>query len=242
MKKSTAVLLAVFVLMPGHFLRADDTSANDTLESRLRQALRQNAQQLQDAQGQLAAAQAAQAQSDQDKAALQSKLDAANAQVAALSKQDADDKAAAASAASDLNAKIADLSAQLDKYKAAVEAWQKDDKDNAQLAALKEHARAQLAAQSLVLQRLLDERERENLALYKLGTEILTRYQNFGLGDALAAKEPFIGTSRVKLQTLIQDYHDKLLDSVVTPGQPAPNAPDPASRPSSAPTSTATNP
>jgi len=214
----------------------------------LRAALQQTAQQLRDEQDQLAAAQAAQTQSDQDKAALQAKLDAANAQVAALTKQDADDKASAATAASDFNAKIGDLNAQLDKYKAALDAWEKDDKANAQLAVVKESARAQLAAANLILQRSLDDHERENLALYKLGDEILMRYQKFGLGDALAAKEPFIGTSRVKLQTLVQDYRDKLLDHVVTPGGPAPGAPSSsANRTTDAPTvptspTTATNP
>ncbi len=224
MKKSIAILFAMLVLVSGRSLLADATNSNDALESRLRAALQQTAQQLRDEQDQLAAAQAAQVQSDQEKAALQAKLEAANAQVAVVTKQDADDKAAAAAAANDFNAKIGDLNAQLDKYKATLDAWEKDDKANAQLIVLKEGARAQLAAENLILQRSLDDRERENLALYKLGDEILTRYRNFGLGDALAAKEPFIGTSRVRLQTLVQNYRDKLLDHVITPGQPAANA------------------
>ncbi len=218
MKRS--ILLSLILVVPFCSLWADDAGPS-SVESRLRAALQQTAQQLRDTQDQLVAAQAAQTQSDQDKTALQAKLDAANTQIAALAKQDADDKAAAASTADDFNARINDLNTALGTYKSSVAAGMKDDKANAQLAAVKEAARAQLAVQTIAMQRSLDDRERENVELYKLGNEILTRYQNFGLGDALAAKEPFIGTSRVKLQTLVQNYRDKLLDHVLTSGHPA---------------------
>ncbi len=53
--------------------------------------------------------------------------------------------------------------------------------------------------------------------LYTTAIEILTRYEKFGLGDALAAKEPFIGVTRVKLETLVQGYEDKLSNSKSNP-------------------------
>ena len=221
MKKSITLLSVLLIVLMSNALRADDaTTTSATMESRLRAALQDSAQQLQDAQTQLAAAQAAQTQSDKDKADLQVKLDAATAQVAQVQQQDAADKADAAAAATDFNAKIGDLNKQLVTYKSTLDAWMKDDKANAELAAQKEAARAQLAAQNIGLLRTVDDRETENIALYNLGNDILTRYQNFGLGDALAAKEPFIGTSRVKLQTLVQDYRDKLVDHVITRNQP----------------------
>jgi hypothetical protein len=43
-----------------------------------------------------------------------------------------------------------------------------------------------------------------------LGKEILERYEKFGLGTALTAREPFVGTTRVRLQNLVQEYSDKL--------------------------------
>jgi hypothetical protein len=43
-----------------------------------------------------------------------------------------------------------------------------------------------------------------------LSNEILTRYEKFSLGEALAAREPFIGLTRVKLENLTQDYSDKI--------------------------------
>jgi hypothetical protein len=74
-----------------------------------------------------------------------------------------------------------------------------------------------LASESIVLKRKLDDRDRKNFELFKLGNEILKRYEKFGLGDALAAREPFTGITRVKLQNLVQDYQDKLADQRVKP-------------------------
>ena len=47
--------------------------------------------------------------------------------------------------------------------------------------------------------------------------EILTRYQQFGLGQALAAREPFTGNAKVKLQNIVQDYGDKILNQTAKP-------------------------
>jgi len=210
-------LAAAPVLFPGA-LRAQD-AAPETAESRLRDALRTTMLQLRDAQGQVATLQASQAQSDQDNAALKAKVDALTGQIASLTKQSADDKAASDKAIADLKAQNADQVTQIGKLNDALAAWQKDDKQYVQLARDKEAARASLAAQVILLQRVIDDRERKNLALYNLGNEILTRYEKYGLGEALAAKEPFTGLTRVKLQELVQDYQDKIADQRVTPGQ-----------------------
>jgi len=217
--------------------RADDAAQAST-ESRLRDALRNTMQQLQDAQGQVATLQATQAQSDTDNAALKAKVDALNSQIASLTKQSEDDKAASDKSISDLKAQNADLTTQIGKLNDALAAWEKDDKEYVQLAKAKEEARAQLAAQVIVLQRTIDDRETKNLALYTLGNEILTRYEKFSLGDALGAKEPFTGLSRVKLQELVQDYKDKISDQRVIPGQipPMPPAPTSPQKAASAPT------
>ena len=56
------------------------------------------------------------------------------------------------------------------------------------------------------------DQQTKNDAMFKLGNEILKRYERFGLGDALTRREPFVGTTRVKFQNLIQDYTDKVAD------------------------------
>ncbi len=57
--------------------------------------------------------------------------------------------------------------------------------------------------------------------MYKIGTEVLTRYENFGLGTALTAREPFTGSTRVRMQNLAQDLGDKLADQRIKPEPPA---------------------
>jgi DNA repair exonuclease SbcCD ATPase subunit len=214
-------------------LRADDDSP--TVETRLREALRDTTLQLQDAQNQLAALQASQAQSDKDNADLKTKIDALNAQIAALTKQSADDKASADKALADLNAQVADQTGQIARLNQTLAEWKNAYSQAAQLAADKEAARAKLALESALLQRTVDDREAKNLELYKTGSEILSRYEKFSLGDAIGAKEPFVGLSRVKLESLVQDYKDKLLNQTVTSGQP-PDLSTPTSSPSVHPT------
>jgi chromosome segregation ATPase len=230
------IFLAVLVLLSPGAVRADD-AAQATTESRLRDALRSTMQQLQDAQGQIATLQATQAQSDTDNAALKAKVDALNAQIASLIKQSADDKAASDKAIADQKSQNADLTTQIAKLNDALAAWEKDDKEYVQLAKTKEEERVQLAVQVILLQRVVDDRETKNLALYNLGNEILTRYEKYGLGEALAAKEPFTGLTRVRLQELVQDYKDKISDQRVTPGQmpAAPPATAAAPKPASGP-------
>ena len=186
------IILALPCLLPPATTRADDTP-QATTESRLRDALRSTMQQLQDAQGQIATLQATQAQSDKDNADLKAKVDALTAQIASLNQQSAEDKTASDKSIADLKSQNTDLTAQIAKLNEALAAWEKDDKEYIELAKEKEAARAQLAIQVILLQRVVDDRETKNLALYNLGNEILTRYEKFSLGDALGAKEPFTG-------------------------------------------------
>jgi chromosome segregation ATPase len=118
-----------------------------------------------------------------------------------------------------LKAQNPDLADALDQYGADIQSWVTGYNEYAQLENATEAQRAKLAACDVVLRRTVADRETKNLALYQLANEILTRYEKFGLGDALLAKEPFIGVSRVKLENLVQDYKDKLRDQVVVPGQ-----------------------
>jgi hypothetical protein len=66
--------------------------------------------------------------------------------------------------------------------------------------------------------------QRKNDELFKVGSEILSKYEGFGLGTAIAAREPFTRNMRVKLETLVQDYGDKLVDNKIKPDE-APKTP-----------------
>jgi hypothetical protein len=95
--------------------------------------------------------------------------------------------------------------------------WQAAYRQSHDDAGVAEAERAKLADDKLVLERRVAYLETKNVALFKLGNEILGRYQDFSLGNALTSKEPFVGVTRVKLENLIQDYQDKLLDQRAAP-------------------------
>jgi chromosome segregation ATPase len=232
----SVVLLA---LLASPFSRGDDPQA-PTAETRLRAALRDTMLQLRDAQNQAVTLQAAQAQSDKDKADLQAKLDALTAQLKSVTDQAATDKAASDKSIADLTAQTVDETGQIARLNDGLKQWKDAYNQVAELAKAKEAARAQFELQAALLQRTVDDRETKNLALFKLGNEILTRYEQFGLGDAIAAKEPFIGVTRVKLENAVQDYKNKLLDQAITSGQPV--APAPAQKPVKTNTASAAKP
>ena len=234
-----SLLLFLAILNCQSIYAQDDPQAAEM--TKMRQVLRDTMGQLRDAQNQAVTLQATQAQSDKDKADLQAKVEALGAQLKTISDQAAADKADMTKQIADLKAQVTDEAGQIDLLKQGVKQWKDAQAQTAQLAAVSEAARKQYAIQAAILQRTVDDREDKNLELYKLGNEILTRYEKFGLGEALQAKEPFVGVSRVKLQALVQDYKDKLLDQAITSGEALPAAPLPAPAPAPSPSAAAGN-
>ena len=110
----------------------------------------------------------------------------------------------------------ADQQAQLAKFKEALQNWEVAYKQAVEIANAKETARSNLANNVMALERQVADQKSRNAAMFRTANEILTRYERFGLGEALAAKEPFVGVTRVKLENLIQDYEDKLVDQRIT--------------------------
>lgn len=52
--------------------------------------------------------------------------------------------------------------------------------------------------------------ERDNVALYRTGREVLDHYGNRTLGDRIGEGEPFAQTARVRLENLIEAWRDRL--------------------------------
>ena len=73
-------------------------------------------------------------------------------------------------------------------------------------------ARAQLQWQEQVqtLSGGLERCRTHNAELYVLGTGLLQRYENKGLGEVLGASEPFVQVARVQLENTRATYQDKL--------------------------------
>jgi chromosome segregation ATPase len=182
----------------------------DANEAKLREALRNALLQLRSAETERATLQNTQAALTEEKKVLEAKFET-------LRKETVAERATTDKAMAALKAESAAQAAEIAKLKEALEQADASGKQAAALAATKETDRAQLATELVVLQRKVEDREMKNLALFKLGNEILTRYEKFSLGEALAAREPFVGTTRAKLETLVQDYQDKLLDQRAKP-------------------------
>ncbi len=207
MTRSLAILL-VAALFPTALRAADNTA-----EAKLRETVRALTLQLRTAESDRDNLQAAQVQTAQEKKTLTAQVEALNKQAAADKEtRDAQDKTIAG-----LNSRINDQAVEIAGLKDTVEKWKASQKQAADLAANKESQRAKLAGDVLLLERKIADREAKNLAMFKLANEILTRYERFGLGDAIGAREPFTGLTRVKLENLVQDYQDKLIAQKVKP-------------------------
>ncbi len=190
----------------------------NTVEDRLRGQLRSTMLQLRDAQNQLATLQSAQAEDEKQKKTLSDRVDEDE-----LTKQAASDKDAATKTIADLNAKVTDQTTLINQMKDALDKWKEAYNKAVEVANTKEAQRAKFESQAIVLQRRVENDEAKNLALYQLGKEVLNRYEKFGLGTAITSREPFVGITKVKLENLVQDYSDKLMDQTVKPGAaPAP--------------------
>ena len=189
------ICLALSSLCLQGALAADPAST----ENRMRDALRNALLQLRSCETEKATLQAAKAEADETNKGLTTKVDGLTA------KNTKAEKALAAQAA------------ELAQFKEANAKWQTAYQQATDLGNKTEAERAKLAGQNILLQRRVEDLERRNAALFKIGNEILTRYEHFGLGDALAAKEPFVGITRVKLENLVQDYRDQLADQKLKP-------------------------
>jgi chromosome segregation ATPase len=182
----------------------------DPMVQKLREVLRTTTLQLRDAQNQTANAQAAQA-------AAELKIKELDAQVAKLTKESLAERNASANMISELKTQLEEQKSVNVAYLAALAKWKKSYKDVTDLAARKESERAKLEAKSIKLERQVEDQKLKNVAMYKVGMEVLDRYESFGLGDAVLAREPFVASTRVKFQNLVQDYADKLADQRIQP-------------------------
>ena len=172
-------------------------------EAKLREALRNTMLQLRTAQNERAALQTTQAENE-------AKLKKLNAQVEALTKQIATAEKSAA-----------EQQAQLAKYKEAIQSWETAYKQAVGVATEKEEARVKSANEVIALRRQVSDQQARNAEMFRTASEILKRYEHFGLGEALAAKEPFVGVTRVKLENLVQEYEDRLADQRIRDGDSA---------------------
>ena len=212
MKIKTYALLAAAAVLLVPALRAADEDPT----AKFREALKDTMLKLRAAQTDLANAQAAQY-------AAEAKATELTAKTESLTKELANERNTSTNMIADLNKKIADRDGSIVELNAALAKWKKSYGEVAKLASKREGQRAQLDAKRIELERKVQEEQAKNIEMYQAGMEILDRYEKFGLGDAILAREPFTAAKRVKFQNLVQDLSDKLTDARIPADQPKKN-------------------
>jgi chromosome segregation ATPase len=162
--------------------------------------------------------------SDADLAAIQAEkvdLEAKNADLAkkleALTKLNASERTVAEKTIADLREKNEEQTVEVARLNESLASCKATNQKMEEEVRAKDADRAKLADKIVLLDRRVADYRRKNEELYKAGTEVLTRYENFGLGTALTAREPFTRLTRVKMENLVQEYQDKLMDNKIKP-------------------------
>ena len=181
-------------------------SAEEDPTAKFREALKNTMLKLRDAQGQLANAQAA-------TIAAESKVEDLTSKNETLTKDLVSERNAASTQISDLNKKISVRDDSISELQASLANWKKSYEDVTKLAAQRENQRAIFEAKSIKLERQVEDQKFRNIQMHKIAMGILDRYEKFGLGDAILAREPFTAVQRVKFQNLIQDFSEELSDA-----------------------------
>ncbi|MES2475616.1 MAG: phage major capsid protein [Verrucomicrobiota bacterium] len=204
-----SVALLVFISML-QSLQAQE-EADPTVK--LREQLRAVTLQLRTAQTESANAQAITAATEQKSKDLATKIDDLEKRNTALIQQSTTDKATAVESIASLEAKLSDREKRIIQFQEALQKWKDGYEKAAAIARSKEEERATLAAELASTKNTLADRERKNIGLFNTANEVLDRFENYALGKALAAREPFIGTTRVKVENLVQGYKDKIVNN-----------------------------
>jgi chromosome segregation ATPase len=208
----TLLLLPLFFLVTLPLQAAEEVDPTVKLREQLRAVMLQ----LRTAQTESANAQAAQSIAEQKSKELADKITTLEKQNATLVKQNAADKTASEETIAKLNNRLAERESRLTEITANREEWKAGYQKAAAVANTKEAERAKLASEAIVNKRTIADLQTKNVNLFNTANEILDRYESYALGKALGAREPFIGTTRVKIENQVQGYKDRILDNRIT--------------------------
>lgn len=187
---------------------------------KLREQLKSTLLQLRKAQTDIANAQAAQAAAEAKNKELETQVAALTKKKEELIKQSNLAKTKAEQDIAKLNERLADKDKRLAQYDQALNQWKDGYQKAAAIARTKEEERAALASEAITLKHTIADRERKNITLFNTANDILDRFQNYALGKALQAREPFISTTRVKVENLVQGYQDKIVQNRIAAKKP----------------------
>ena len=204
--KTLSLALLLTTLIAATSLHAADKMS--PAEQKMRETIRNTMVQLRDANAKLATAQAAKADDEEKIKDLQGQLDA-------LTKKTTTQKKADDQTIDDLKTKLMNDDLQINHLTESLARWKLGYAKLADYAKATEAKRADLASKIIQMDRLIAEQKAKNAEMYRLGMEVLDRYAKFGLGTAIMAREPFVGITKVKFETLLQDYQNKLTNQTI---------------------------
>ena len=207
------MLFGIFLMIAATAGASDKKGVNPA-EQKMRETIRNTMIQLRDANAKLVTAQAAQADAEEKNKELQGKLEE-------LTKKSAAEKKSSDETIDDLKTKLAASEQQVLHYTESLAKWKLGYAKLAEYAKATEGKRADLASKIIILDRRIADQQVKNAEIYRLGNEVLDRYAQFGLGTAISAREPFVGITKVKFQTLVQDYQNKLTDQIIRSDNPS---------------------
>ncbi len=183
---------------------------------KFREALKNTMLKLRDTQNQLANAQAAQY-------AAEAKAQEFEEKSKSLAKELAEERNTSTNLISGLKKTLGERDAKIAEQEATLAKWKKSYDEIGKLAVKREVQRRKLDAEKLALERKVQDQQFKNIEMYKASMATLERYEKFGLGDAILAREPFTAAQRVKFQSLVQDFADQLADARIPADQPKQN-------------------
>lgn len=197
--KRTLIAIALFAVLP------QAIAQTASLESRMRDQLRETRTQLQELQAQ-------QSQWAVEKAALEKERDDAKKEAETA-------RTAKASSAVSPEASRA-LAAERQRREAAEASLQrgKADMDSSAVALRTAEAeRARLAKELDTAKGKVDACTARNVQMYRVGQEVIAAYENIDLGDIVGSRQPFAAKSRVKLEAAAQSFGDRLYEQRFDP-------------------------
>jgi len=203
------------------FAAAASAQQPTAAEAQLREQLRAVALQLRAAEVEKANAQALLVAEQTKSDALQTEIDGLNTRLATLTQRASEDKTTAEQRITALNERLEQRDKRLAEYAEALEKWRAAQQLAARTAEKSETERVSLAAENARLRHTVADRERKNLALYNAALEILDRYENYALGRALGAREPFIQNTRVRIENQVEGYKDTIISNRINAPKPA---------------------
>lgn len=126
-------------------------------------------------------------------------------------------KAAAKKADADYRVAVKEFNERLEERNQTLEKWKDAYTEAATVARTKDAERAKFEGESKNYKASTRACVLKNKELVKVGRELLTQYEGVTFIDAAVASEPLIGIRRTEIQSLLQDYGDKVLNQKVDP-------------------------